>query len=80
MERGPATVASGGRGADRKRPYKWCANSSPSEQLTLHPGTPKEITEALRKCSWLLSGRMGLGGDDVRASWSQCTKDREHPG
>lgn len=46
-------------GADRKRLYKGCAKF-PSKQLILdvrvsplHPGTPKKITEALRKCSRL---------------------------
>lgn len=54
-----------------------------SKQLTLdaaavsplHPGTPKKITDVLRKCSQPLFGRMGSGGDDVRASWSCCAKD-----
>lgn len=67
-EEGPRHRGLGWPRANRKRLYKRCAKISPSEQVTLdagvsllHPRTPKKISEALKKCSWLLFGRMGVG-------------------
>lgn len=66
--------------AVQKRLYKWsrvCKQSFPFKEVDSMLGfpfsilgLPKKITETLRKCSWLLFGRIGEGGDSVRAFWS----------